>query len=450
MAENNELRAKVKKCINALNSQQPIVFGNPPLIQGGRDASLYVKGLHGGDSDLISNLADRIDLDEGGGTYLFSGNRGTGKTTELMRLADLLRQQGSVVFYVDMAEYMNLTSTVEITDFLISMLGGFSEKIEERFGKNPSGKGFFERMGQFLQSEITVDGIDLKAGSDITTTLKMSLHQDPDFKEKLQKGTRGHVARLVQEARRFVADAIAAIRTYVAENKKIVLIVDSFEKLRGVGDSKSIAKVFKSVEILFSGSSDNLRFAPLYLVCTVPPYLSVLTGSVAAYYSGGQIFMLPSVHVYEEEPQHGAAPVRSDVGLESMLTIVAKRFPEWEEFFTREQLFRLAANSGGDLRDFFRMIDLCIIEALHQPSLPLPDKVIANAESALRNDMPLARDDKVRLKAIQEKHKGEWDNLDDLPNFARLMEGKYILNYRNGDNWFDVHPLLRASVADGA
>jgi hypothetical protein len=173
---------------------------------------------------------------------------------------------------------------------------------------------------------------------------------------------------------------------------------------------------------------------------------------LAAYYSGGQIFMLPSVHVYENQPQDGEAPVRSDEGLEAMLTIVAKRFPEWKEFFTREQLLRLAASSGGDLRDFFRMIELCIIEALNPTSLPLPlqDKVIANAESALRNDMPLARDDKARLKTVQEKHKSEWDNLDDLPNFARLMEGKYILNYRNGDNWFDVHPLLRSAVSDSA
>lgn len=450
MANDNVLRAKVKKCINALDSKLPVVFGDPPLIQGGKDASLYVKGLHGGESDLICNLAARIDIDEGGGTYLFSGNRGTGKTTELMRLADMLRQRGDEVFYVDMSEYLNLTKTVEITDFLISLLGGFSEKIEERFGKNPGDRGFFERIGQFLQSEVKVASIDFKAGGDISTTLKMSLQQDPDFKEQLQKGTRGHVARLVQEARRFVADAIATIRTHVAEDRKIVLIVDSVERLRGVGDSKSVAEVFNSVETLFSGSSDNLRFPPLYLVCTVPPYLSALTGSVAAYYSGGQIFMLPSVHVYEGEPQDGAAPVRSDKGLESMLTIVAKRFPEWEEFFTREQLLRLAASSGGDLRDFFRMIELCIIEALYQKSLPLPDKVIANAESALRNDMPLARDDKARLKTVQEKHKSEWDNLDDLPNFARLMEGKYILNYRNGDNWFDVHPLLRSTVSDGA
>lgn len=442
-----ELRPKVKKCLNVLNSNQPVVFGNPPLIQSGRDASLYVKGLHGGDSDLICNLATRIDLDEGGGTYLFSGNRGTGKTTELMRLADMLQRQGCEVFYVDMAEYMNLTSTVEITDFLISLLGGFSEKIDERFGSNSRSKGFFERIGRFLQSEVKVDGIDFKAGGDISATLKMSLHQDPDFKEKLQKGARGHVARLVQEARSFVADAVAAIRSHGDKDRKIVLIVDSFERLRGRGDSKSVAEVFKSVETLFSGSADNLRFAPLYLVCTVPPYLSALTGSLAAYYSGGQIYMLPSVHVYEGLPQDGAEPVRSDTGLESMLTIVAKRFSEWDEFFTREQLLRLAANSGGDLRDFFRMIELCIIEALYQP-LPLPDKVIANAESALRNDMPLSGDDKNRLKKIQEKHQGEWDNLDDLPNFARLIEGKYILNYRNGDNWFDVHPLLRKTLKD--
>jgi len=449
MVDVKVLRAKVKTCLNALDSRRPIVFGDKPLIAGGEDESLYVEGLHGGNKskDLIRILSDRIDFDEGGGTYLFSGNRGTGKTTELMRLTRILREQGCEVFYVDMVEYLNLTMSVEITDFLISVLGGFSEKIEERFGKNPAKVGFFERVGNFLQSEVKVEGLELGAGGgDVKANLKMSLQQDPTFKERLQDATRGHVARLAQEARSFVEQAIAEIRSNTSPDKKIVLIVDSVERLRGVGNNQDIAKIFKSAETLFSGSDDMLHFQSLHMVCTIPPYLSALAGSLAARYSGGQIYRLPSVHIYEERPLEGKEPVQSPEGLSTMLQIVNKRFPEWPEFFAREQLIRLAASSGGDLRDFFRMVDLCIVQSLYQKSLPLPDSEIESAEYALLNDMPLANDDRELLGRIRRSHQQELDSLNKLPDFARLTEGKYILIYRNGKEWFDVHPLLRTIV----
>ncbi len=444
MANDNVLRTKVKKCINALNPQQPIVFGQKKLVKDGADESLYVPGLHGRDRDLTLELSDQIDFDEGGGTYLFSGNRGAGKTTELMRLAERLRQFDCEVFYVNMTEYLNLTMSVEITDFLISVLGGLSEKIEERFGENPGKIGFFDRVGNFLQSNVTIEGFTIPVKG---AQLKMTLQQDPVFKKILQEGMRGHVAQLVKDAREFATEAVGLVRSKTSPGKKIVLIVDSVEQLRGVGSSKDITEIFKSAETLFSGHADKLRFQSLHLVCTVPPYLSALAGNLATLYSGGKIYMLPSVHVYEGCPRDGATPVQSEAGLTAMLKIVGGRFSEWEEFLTREQLFRLAANSGGDLRDFFRLVKLCVSQALYQP-LPLPDKVIAGAESDLRNDMPLAHDDRDWLRKVQKSHKRELENLDKLPDFARLTENKYILNYRNGDDWFDVHPLLRSTVSD--
>ncbi|MGZ8956118.1 MAG: hypothetical protein ACXW0Q_15760, partial [Methylovulum sp.] len=383
-----ELRPKIRQCLNVLDATKPIVFGDSPLIEGGVDESYYVEGLHGGGRALVQVMADRIDFDEGGGTYLFSGNRGTGKTTELMRLAQLLHQQDCQVFYVDMAEYLNLTVPVEITDFLICLLGGLSEKFEQKFGHNPSNRSFFERVWDFLQSEVKLEGLDLEAGGDVKASLKMSLRENPTFKQKLQEGTRGYVARLVQEARRFVEDLIADARKQTDPDKKIVLLLDSVERLRGVGDSEDIAKVFKSVETIFAGHADKLRFPPLYLVCTIPPYLPILSGGLSALYSGGRIYMLPSVHVYENRPEDGDEPVPSETGLQAMMKIVDKRFPDWRIFFTGEQLQRLAANSGGDLRDFFRMIGLRVTEALYEDRLPLPDAVLASAESALRNDMP--------------------------------------------------------------
>lgn len=174
MVNPTELRPKIKACLNALDATRPVVFGNHPLIENGVKPELYVEGLHGAGRALVQVLADRIDFDEGGGTYLFSGNRGTGKTTELMRLSELLRQQGCEVFYVDMSEYLNLTMTVEITDFLISMLGGLSEKIEQRFGVDPARISFFERVWNFLQTEVKIEELGLETDGDIKASLKMS------------------------------------------------------------------------------------------------------------------------------------------------------------------------------------------------------------------------------------------------------------------------------------
>jgi len=440
------LRAKVKKCINALNSQQPIMFGQNHRVNDGAAEKLYVPGLHGGDKDLMRELSNQIDFDEGGGTYLFSGNRGTGKTTELMRLLQLLEKMDCEVFYVNMAEYLNLTKAVEISVFLISVLGAFSEKIEDRFDKTPGKIGFFERVSNFLNKNVKIDGFTIPVGG---MDLKMILLEDPVFKQKLQEGMRGHVTKLLKDAREFVSEAVDLVRSETSMDKKIVLIVDSVEQLRGIGDSNDIAEVFKSAETLFSGHADKLRFPPLHMVYTVPPYLSALVGALGALYSGGKIYMLPSVHVYEGKPKEGTDPVPSETGLDKMVEVVRGRFPEWEEFFTRAQLQRLAASSGGDLRDFFRLVKLCILQALYK-SPPLSDDVLKGSESDLRNDMPLAHDDRNWLRKVVKSHQRELDNIDKLPDFARLTESKYILNYRNGDDWFDVHPLLRAAVSDNA
>lgn len=77
----------------------------------------------------------------------------------------------------------------------------------------------------------------------------------------------------------------------------------------------------------------------------------------------------------------------------------------------------------------------------------MPDTLITDAEDAVRRDMlPIADNDRAWLRKIMMSHKEELPSLDELPDFARLQEGKYLLQYRNGEDWYDVHPLLRTEV----
>jgi len=76
------------------------------------------------DGDAIEALATRILWSEAASVHLLSGQRGSGKSTELRRLRKTLQDQGCEVFLCDMRDYMNLTTPVEITDFFYCDDGG--------------------------------------------------------------------------------------------------------------------------------------------------------------------------------------------------------------------------------------------------------------------------------------------------------------------------------------
>lgn len=447
----NDVRARAKAFYNVLDLHRPINFGQTQLVDAERSQpeSLYVPNLHGHDAriDPVVELADQIDFSDSAGAYLFTGNPGTGKTSELMRLAKRLREYQCEVFYVDMSEYLNLTQRVEVTDFLISVLGGLSEKAWDRFAVGVGRRSYFERIHSFLQSEVKFTGVSLPGGAG---ELKAALHQAPHFKEELQRRTRGHVQTLAKSAREFALEVVELVREKrAAPDMKVVLIVDSMERLRGVGDSKDVHEVFKSTETLFGSHADLLRFPGLNVVYTIPPYLQALAGGLGSRYAGGRIYALPSVHVYECCPQVGERPQVSEDGVAKLLEIIERRFAGYREFFEDAQLRRLAQSSGGDIRDFLRMVRLAVTQAAGG-EVPLSDATIVHAEDAVRRDMlPIAADDRQWLQKIANSHDTELPSLDQLHELARLLAGKYVLQYRNGEDWYAVHPLLRDELGLG-
>ena len=116
--------------ITALNRNQELgLFFNAlkdrPLEP---DDAEYVSRVHDeDDDDPIADLARQILWNEGGGTYLFTGQRGTGKSTELRRLRRDLRAQNCEVVLHDMGAYLHETEPVEVGDFLISLMGASRE-----------------------------------------------------------------------------------------------------------------------------------------------------------------------------------------------------------------------------------------------------------------------------------------------------------------------------------
>src|SRR5216684_771689 len=82
-----------------------------------------------GCEDPVRLLQDHIELSAGESFQLFSGFRGSGKTTELLRLKQRLEQAGCLVLYADALEYVNPSEPIDVSDFLIVLGGAFGDAL---------------------------------------------------------------------------------------------------------------------------------------------------------------------------------------------------------------------------------------------------------------------------------------------------------------------------------
>jgi hypothetical protein len=210
-----------------------------------------------------------------------------------------------------------------------------------------------------------------------------------------------------------------------------VLLVDSVEQLRGEDE------VHKSVETLFAVHGEHLRFPGLHVVYTVPPYLLPLAPGIGRNL-GATLRTLPSVHVRQRNGND------DQQGLTTLKTMLSRRFAAWQEVISEAHMNEIARCTGGDLRDFFRLIREVLVIAPKQPGdWPIAELILQTAKNILQREMVmLAQEDMDWLIRIYKTKTPELPSVTQLPKLARFFDTHLVLNYRNGDDWYDVHPLL--------
>src|SRR5262249_48096185 len=163
-------------------------------------------------------------------------------------------------FYADMTEYLPLNSPVEIGDFLLVVVSALTNCVHEdpRFAKDLTVQGALARFVAFLKTEIQLEGIDWTVDAMVQKVgVKFKVKQNAQFKVQLQVKSRGVLDGLVRESQAFVDGLVAYVRKCTTPDTGVVLMVDSVERLNGVGEEAK--KVFDSVENLFGSHRDKLR-----------------------------------------------------------------------------------------------------------------------------------------------------------------------------------------------
>ena len=393
------------------------------------------------DEDPVDLLADAIEWTSES-VQLLSGYRGTGKSTELKRLKARLEESGYLVFLCDVEDYLNLSTPIDVSDFLMVVAGMFGEAADEFLkakGHNADGS-FWEWIHDFLK-QTKVEAVELSAAlgtNGASVGIKANLKSSPAFKQRLQEHMAGHLGTFVSAVREFIEDRVKLLRQHYPE-KEIVLLLDSVEHIRGT--LANAEDVHGSVEKLFSAHSEKLHLPGIHVIYTVPPYLKIRYPNVDALYEPGGLIVLPAVKLFEQDENRTPIPANFD----AMERVVRQR-GDWRRLLgnNRSLLDRLIRNSGGHLRDLLRLLSQVLLRARE---LPVPGRTVDAAISQVRSTfLPIPNDDALRLAGIADSYRVDLEELAALPSLSRFLDTHLVLCYRNGEEWCDVHPLVREHV----
>lgn len=393
-------------------------------------------------SDPVAELARGIEFAFQETCQLFSGFRGTGKSTELLRLKHRLQQDAHTkVVLCDMQSYLNLNSPVDVADFLLAISGALSDAMNDDalLGEDPSRESFWTRFWHYLNTTevdpkelgisagISQDGV--KAGAHIKANLKA----DPSFLRRLQAHMKGRLGALRTEVHGFFAKCLNALKAKHGKRTRLVVIFDSVEHFRGT--SVNDEAVAASVEVLFRGHADTLRVPHVHTIYTVPPWLRLRSPGVGEGYDGYE--QVPCVKLWTRDGEEFRP------GFKAIAQLISKRLNWMALLGSRAAFDELCRMSGGYLRDLFRLLRDCIIKAsLH--GAPLPDAQRQLAIDKLRNAYQgFSNQDAVWLKRIHASGEADLDEAALLHNLARFFDTHLVLAYRNGKEWYGVHPIIR-------
>jgi energy-coupling factor transporter ATP-binding protein EcfA2 len=423
---------KIKKIFNACN----------PNLPAEDDYYTDCREARGGEV-LASKVKRRLDLTENGYLRcLFTGHIGSGKSSELLHLVNVLKDKTNFFpIYVDIKDYINfenvmfdeilLAIAVEIADVFNGELGIKLKNnyFEQKFAGI---KDIFLTKRKLSKLEVDLFGL---AKAEI-----QEIKQNDEAKRKLFEAIEQDTKSLLEELNLFIKEANLKLLKTESHYTGIVIIVDSLEKIQKFEDSK---QGLDSQRELFIERYTKLTGLEAHILYTVPLALfrSDQGPKLRLYY--GEVIALPMVKIYHR----GRFDDPYEEGCKAFTKILEKRLGNipCDQIFGEGALEFMIKYSGGNLRNLMSFIQEAIIST---EDLPISYEIARKSvQPTVRSYASSIREDYwPKLADLERSADQQIDNGDE--GFWVMLENLTVMEYVNGaenlDNtWYAVNPVVR-------
>ncbi|MEZ4297255.1 MAG: hypothetical protein R3B70_19990 [Polyangiaceae bacterium] len=411
----------------------------------GPDDPLYVPlddaaHVRGGKKSCIEELEHTIVFSDARRPtcQLITGFLGTGKTTELRILKARLeanREVPTTAVLIDFEQLINPLAPIYVTDVLRVLAFALDREATIAEGKDPDAHpGYVRRLFDFLaQTELSIKQIGF---AQYGASLMLELKNNPVFKERAEAALALRFQAFAGEATDTMATAVARLRKATG-SQQIVVVADGLEKIRPMREEDR-EKVEASVEMLYVQNASWLRI-PCHVIYTFPLWLRFRSAPLGGLYDR-EPQVLPMVKTVEPD----GSMFRP--GIDKLSELIARRVDVHKVFGDSEVLMPILEASGGYPRDLIRMVRELLYTASDFPvkAADVNQVIDQTAETYSQN---IRSPDVDLLVEIARTHSLPDGDETKLAHFGRLLERFLVLAYRNGREWYDLHPLVRLAPA---
>jgi hypothetical protein len=404
------------------------------------NSKLYVdcKAVRGG-SDVLVELGRTIRFSDEPTCQLYTGHRGGGKSTELLRLKQDLENKGCTVVYFSAEDEDVNPEDVEYTDILMACTRHLLEGVKEA-DPRPVLSWLRERwqaLQDVLLTDISVTDPKAEIGIKEFAKITASIRSQPTQRAKLRELLNPYTEKLVDALNAFIADA----RQKLPQDKqRLVVIADGLEKvtlvIREGGRTNH--------DEIFIDRAEQLKGLNCHVIYTVP--ISLVLSNRASdlmeiYNCDPQVLPMVMPQTLQNE--------RYDPGIEILKSIIQSRVQsvmgdgelslDTQVFESMETVEQLCLMSGGHVRNLVRLVQTAI-KYNETDDLPISASALTQAVRQLRKTYrdTVNEEQWELLAAVHDSKKILNDDV-----HRSLLFTRCLLEYREEESWHDVHPVLR-------
>ncbi|MGB0386544.1 MAG: hypothetical protein ACPGWR_17180 [Ardenticatenaceae bacterium] len=425
----------LREVFNAVDPARPLQSGDSRYVE-----STAVRG----NEDVVTGLYETIIWSEITTTQLFTGHRGCGKSTELLRLKDRLERADIAVVYFQADDVLDLND-VGYTDILIAVAREVHASLPE-MGVKPNQKLLDDVLAWFAEVIYKKDDLSEVKG-ELASEFKLSLPKlispfaqmmtrvtgqiktSSELRKQVRQRLAPQITQLIANINLLLSDVEAKLRKKGKQG--LVLVIDNLDRIPFRTLSEDGRR--NSHDALYIEHGEQLRALSCHLIYSVPiamfysPHASVLENIFP------DNFIMPMIKTRDRAGQPWAE------GEAVMQTILERRIV-LDEIFEKAALELLCKASGGHPRDLMTLVRYACRYA--QPRYPKPidvgaaERAIARLVNGYGRMIP-----EEHFPLLAQVHLAKRVQND---NAHRLMlHNLSVLEYINGSPpWHDVHPAV--------
>lgn len=344
-----------------------------------------------------------------------------------------MMQQGYFVVFFSIADLVEMSAVDHINILYAIAVQLLSKATERQVPIPPKDKEAILTWLGTTRTETSSRSLSGEAGvgGDLLKLVTAKLKTESSFREEIKRTYERRISELVEKVEK-IARCIQE-----AAKKDVLVIIDDLDKL----DLKLVEEIYKN--------NINALFQPqIRVVFTIPIAVirDIELRTILQTASGSPIQQMEVVKFFSKEERHNLQAIPSESKVKLFLEVLRKRIPS--DLIEPETAHKLILSSGGVMRELVRIARACCSQCLlllrrepDRTEVRINDQVLELALQDLRNDFAASLGTSRYQILATTYRNGEPEEVND-PEFLLLLHGLYVLEYRNSDLWYDVHPML--------